>query len=109
MNNPPIEELNEYEQLLIDDLRKEDFTRKVVVLYEDAMADAYKDYKWRIVCAAGGSGCIRGAGGSAVFVQFHDRSEAAFRLNHVQRLASAGETKWFHEQWEAAKTPEHWL
>lgn len=97
------------EQSLEDAIRQEDFTGKCVVLYESAMSEEYKDYKWRIVCAAGGSGCVRGAGGSAVFVQFHDRSEAAFRINHVQRLASAGETKWFHEQWEAAKTPEFWL
>jgi len=86
-----------------------DFTGKVVVLASDALSEKYRSREWMIVIASGGSGCVQGAGGAGVFVQFApDRETAKFRLGNVDRLATEDEAAWFHETWEKAPPSRWW-
>ena len=78
-----------------------DFTGRVVVIHEDAMADEWRFLSERIVMAAGGGGCVNGAGGTSVFVQHIDKAESVFGCGQILRLASDEEAAWFHAEWSA--------
>jgi hypothetical protein len=81
-----------------------DFTGKVIVIRREAHGEPYKTRNHLIAMAAGGSGCVLGAGGNSVYVSYADHAEGALGVGAIFRLASDEETAWFHAEWKESAT-----
>ena len=73
----------------------DDFTGEIIWLRPEALGPEYRTDEHLLVEAVGGSGCVRGCGGSSVFVQHLDGTQSGTRLGGVNRIATVEEREFF--------------